>query len=1081
LDKISVCDAHGIQYIASMAFHLISSNSMEALADKLAGMVREEPLHPLQEEIIVVQSQGMARWLSMELATRLSVWAHGSFPFPNKFLDDIVGLVLPDSSGRKLFSRSTAVWQIMNLFHDLPALPVFAPVRNYLDAPLKKYQLAGAVADLFDQYALYRPDMLENWEKGVTDDWQAILWMMLVEKYTLKSRAGVLSDVVERLAQTDQIVSLPPRVSVFGVSLLPPLYLDVFHALSKHIDIHFFYLNPCCHWWADIKSEKEIFHLSRKHGESKESLYLEIGNPLLASMGGLGRDCLAMLQEYDLEEVECYVPPVGSSLLHSIQRDVLDLSTGDGDRLPDDSIVINSCHSPMREVEVLQNHLLSLFEENETLGPRDIIVMAPDVELYSPFIQTVFGLGKDDPRYIPFAIADSSMVRHNQLADTFLALLDLAGSRFENSVIRGIFKCQPVQARFGLTNDLEKIDEWLDGTAIRWGRDKEHRKALGLPGFSENTWRTGFDRLLLGYAMTGEELFQGTLPYEGVEEGDGDILGRMLEAFDILCRHVEKLEKLWSLNEWASVLLDLLDGCMAVGQEQEDDLQYLRTVIHELGSYQEQAAYTDRLSLEVIKAYLVQILDKEKSPYGYLSGGITFCAMLPMRAVPFKIVCLLGVEDGSFPRPQPVLSFDRMAEAPRLGDRSRRDDDRYLFFEALLSARKQFYLSFVGQSIRDDTILPPSVLVSELLEYVGQVCRKDDGCKSGSDMITRHRLQPFNPEYFRSGQLSSYDEVYCKASQRLLEGPDPAAGFWKDLPLSPPGKEFLQVDVQDLISFILHPVRFFSNRRLSVILSQAKESMDDDEPVGIAGLSRYVLSQDAAGMMLKEKETSAIMPLLQAKGMLPHGMTGEICGTELMEDAALFVSRFHQLSFSEPQAFDVDIQCGEFHIQGRLKELRDNGLLFARCGSIKGKDLLRAWIGHVLLNCMAETDDALPRTSILLGRDETQCLKRVDTPYDILHTLLDVYWQGLCEPLPFFAETSLVFAQGMAAKRPYRARTAAQKKWAGEFSPYRECDDLYFSFCYADRYPLDTYFEELALQVYLPLFKYLDDWEGDAS
>ncbi|MCK5195498.1 MAG: exodeoxyribonuclease V subunit gamma, partial [Desulfobulbaceae bacterium] len=606
-----------------MAFHLISSNSMEALADQLADMIREEPLHPLQEEIIVVQSQGMSRWLSMELATRLSVWAHGIFPFPNNFLDDVVRLVLSDTRGQQLFNRSAAVWQIMNIFHDLPDLPVFSPVRNYLDAPLKRYQLARALAGLFDQYAVYRPDMLKKWEEGARDDWQAILWKQLVEKYTLKNRAGLFHEVVERLAQDDRIVSLPPRVSVFGVSLLPPLYLDVFHALSKHIDIHFFYLNPCCHWWADIKSEREIFHLSRKYGENRESLYLETGNPLLASMGGLGRDCLAMLQEYDLEEIECYVPPADSSLLHTIQHDVLELSSGDGDRLPDDSIIVNSCHSPMREVEVLQNHLLSLFEKDATLEPRDIIVMAPDIELYSPFVQAVFELERDNPRYIPFTIADSSMARHNQLADTFLALLDLAGSRFENSVIREIFRCHPVHARFGLTNDLEKIDEWLDGTAIRWGRDKEHRQALGLPGFSENTWRTGFDRLLLGYAMTGEELFHGILPYEGVEEGDGDILGRMLEAFDTLCSHVEKLEKLWNLKEWAGVLLDLLDGCMAVGQEQETDLLYLRSIIHELGSYQEQASYTDRLPLEVIKAYLVQILDQEKSPYGYLSGGIT--------------------------------------------------------------------------------------------------------------------------------------------------------------------------------------------------------------------------------------------------------------------------------------------------------------------------------------------------------------------------------------------------------------------------------------------------------------------------
>lgn len=439
------------------------------------------------------------------------------------------------------------------------------------------------------------------------------------------------------------------------------------------------------------------------------------------------------------------------------------------------------------------------------------------------------------------------------------------------------------------------------------------------------------------------------------------------------------------------------------------------------------------------------------------------------------------MEDGSFPRLQPALSFDRMAKNPRPGDRSRRNDDRYLFLEALFSARKQLYVSFVGQSIRDDSVLPPSVLVSELLEYVSRVCRKDDDENGDTNRIIRQRLQAFSPDYFRPGKLFSYDAIHCKAAEKLLDGADSGAGFWQGLPLVLPDNEFRQIDVQDLLDFALHPVRFFCNRRLDIVLRRPRESAEDDEPVTIEGLGRYQLSENAVSLMLGKKEKAEIVPFLKAKGMLPHGTAGDIFGSELVDDVSFFVERLNQLCLSEGYPLDVDVQCGDFHVQGRLPDLRKNGLLLARCAVLKGKDLLRGWIMHLLLNCQAEEDESLPRTTTILGRDETFLLRPVADPYALLNFLLDTYWQGLSEPLPFFVETSYVFAQGIASGQEEKARKEAREKWAGEFNPYRECDDIYFSFRYPDQVPLDAYFEEIACNIYLPLLNHLDEEGGGMS
>jgi exodeoxyribonuclease V gamma subunit len=507
-------------------------------------------------------------------------------------------------------------------------------------------------------------------------------------------------------------------------------------------------------------------------------------------------------------------------------------------------------------------------------------------------------------------------------------------------------------------------------------------------------------------------------------------------------------------------------------------MQYLRTVLYNLRIYQERSGCNDTLPLEVIKSYIAKELEREKSPYGYLSGGITFCSMLPMRAVPFPVVCLLGMEDGSFPRPDIAFSFDRMAREPRLGDRSRRDDDRYLFLEAFLSARKQFYISFVGQSVRDDSKLPPSVLVSELLEYVGKISRDQahDNVMC-DDLIKRHRLQPFNPEYFSSEHVFSYNTIHCQAAEMLQRGPDPDAGFWHDMPLPLPEEDFFQLDLNDFLLFVTHPVRFFCNRRLGLILSESKKSIEDDEPLKIEGLEKYILSEDVVDLLLAQKKKEMIRPILKSKGLLPHGRVGEVESDDLIDEVSLFVDRFKTMADVQHVPVDLHIQCGDYKVYGQLPGLREKGLFFTRCAVVKGKDLLLGWISHLLLNCQAEQDRELPRETFIFGKDTQFKFKAVTSPYPLLQQILDLYRQGVQEPLPFFAETSYVFAKEMLKGDKVKAHKKAREKWQGGYNSRGECEDIYLFFKYAGQFPRDSEFEEYALAMYHPLFEYLEEEE----
>ena len=811
-------------------YAVYTSNRLEILADKLAE-VWAKPLRsprrrlpsassspsaalrgsPFAPAVIVVQSQGMARWLKIELAQRLGIWANGVFPFPKAFSRQMFEAVIPALPRRRLpsassssssalrglplesaFEREVMVWKIMELLPRLADRRGFEEIGHYLGGGTdarKRFQLAAKIANLFDQYLLFRPQLIRGWERGADsprarlrsgssssssalrgEHWQAQLWREMTTDQKLdhpaalreiflrdcinlkRSRRGNEADT-SRAGDPPPHVggygpgSLPERVAVFGISALPPFYLELFTALSSRVELHLFLLQPSQEYWGAIVSGREaerILKATARDASASGELHLEAGNRLLASMGQLGRDFLNLILDAgDWADESDFAEPGEDCLLHAIQSDIFHLrdrgrAISDLDEQPesetarltklpinpdDDSVQIHSCHSPLREMEVLYDHLLDWFQSDPSLAPRDVLVMTPDIETYAPFIQAVFDAPEDEVRRIPFHLADCGTLHESVVASTFLKLLNFASARMTATEVLSPLETRAVRERFGLSeSDLERIRRWVKLANIRWGMDAEHRRALGLPPFPENTWRHGLDRLLLGYAMAGrgEKTFGDILPFDDVEGAAAESLGRFAEYLDRLFGAVRALQRPQRLPDWERILLDLLDTFFLHDDETHAELLELRAVLRKIARDAALAGFDEPVELAVMLEPLTQQLREDRFGSGFLTGGVTFCALKPMRSIPFRVICLVGMNDNAFPRATPHLTFDLMAQKPQPGDRSVREDDRYLFLETLLSARERLYLSYVGQSQRDNSEAPPSVVVSELMDYIKQ-------------------------------------------------------------------------------------------------------------------------------------------------------------------------------------------------------------------------------------------------------------------------------------------------------------------------------------------------------------------------
>ncbi len=732
--------------------HICRSNRVESLLERLADRLGEEPLSsPFLPEVVVTPSPAMARWVNLQLAGRHGVAANYRYPLPAAFIWQLARDLLGDLPDTDPLASDVMTWKVYALLPELIEEPAFESIAHYLQQDaggLKRFQLAGRIADVFDRYQFYRPQLLRDWGAGKDGQWQAVLWRRLTRGIT-QHRLAVIARLLSRLQKrrekgsepfseqsglTGNFISpeekgsdpfLPERVSLFAISSLPPLFVEVLHALAAHTRIDLYLHSPTDQFWADLVSQKT---LARKRLAEPEAAELwETGNSLLASWGRQGQALqdLLLMQETPATEEDAFSAPETESLLAHLQRDIYTLRpmAAPGERMavePDASLQVHVCHSPQRECQVLHDGLLAMLDGDPALRPEDMLVMVPEISLYAPYIEAVFEQDAESDRpFIPWNLSDISLRDEHPLVRVFLQLLDLPHSRFSHTEILSCLDVPELAGRFGLDGEaLAQIREWLAEARLRWGLSGAHKRQFGLPGTEENTWAQVERRLFGGYALGEGELFEDIAPIAGVDGARGEILGRFWRLLSCLIEYAERLRRPRRAGEWQECLGRLLDDFFGEQEDEEGRIQKIRDALADLAG--QAGGLDETLPVALVRHWLERQLGTQTRHGRYFSGGVTFCGMRPMRSLPFKVICVLGLHDQAFPRREQPAEFDLMREHWRPGDPRKGAEDRYLFLETLLCARQVLYLSYVGRDIRNNSERQPSVLLRELLDYIDQ-------------------------------------------------------------------------------------------------------------------------------------------------------------------------------------------------------------------------------------------------------------------------------------------------------------------------------------------------------------------------
>ncbi|HEX5840989.1 MAG TPA: exodeoxyribonuclease V subunit gamma [Pseudomonas sp.] len=1090
-------------------YHAPDLETLGALATSLLATPMREPFAPA---LVVVPSQGMGRWLTLELARKQGIAMQLEVQLPSSFVWGLARLALGQLPEQSAFSPSSLSWRLYDWLCEPANLSEAPRLAHYLEGgdERRRLSLAVKIADVFDQYLLYRDDWLAAWERnelldlGPDEAWQALLWRELTRDGH-PHRARLLEELLARLYDPEPILGLPERVLVFGISSLPPHHLRVLEGLARHTQVIIFALNPCREAWGEIRDIRE---LARQPELNPDDWYLDIGNPLLASLGKQGRDffdsLFSLASSEGSQEIGLYSEDEDlhdSSLLQALQNDILRLRTRQADerlvlREDDRSLELHIAHSPLREVEILHDQLLARFAADGQLTPDQVVVLTPDIERYAPYIEAIFsaktgapreGVGRSSTPYIPFSLADRSLRAEIPLIEAFLNLLALPDSRFAAEEILAWLEQPAIATRAGIeAEDLALLRDWLRDAGVRWGRDETHREQLGLPADAAFTWRQGLDRLLLGFAAPpqlaglGAPLLGASWPLDALEGGRAQLLGRLAGFVERLAALAQSLQRPRPLGEWAESLQGLIDQLFDE-REAGDTLLLLSKACAALKEQATASGVERPIELALIRQQLTSALEQGSAASGFLTGAVTFCTMVPMRSLPFRLVCLLGLDDGALPRRTPAAGFDLIGQKPRRGDRARRLDDRYLLLETLLSARSGLYLSYVGRDPRSNAELPPSVLVSELLDVIDLTAVSHSGPASAR-ITHQHPLQPFAPGNFAGGQQAGFAAPWFRAAQRLsqaVEAPQPFASA-----LDAPDADWLTIEPSQLIHCFKHPARYLLEQRLGLRLAQSEETLAGDEPFSVEWTSQHGLRQLALQAIERGWSEGEERAVAAASGWLPVGELGQAHWGQIRGPIRAFApTLFDERPEDAPQPLLVDIELAGVRIHGWLDGVTSAGLFDYRLRDLGAWELAPFWLRHLLLNCAATP--GINRDSRLLSPKSEWRLGPLADARRLLLPWLEAYKSALCEPLPLFAKCSHGFARkwrNPGRKEPIdAARGEARLMWQGNDFMSGEGQDPWNALAFRDREALDERFEALAEQLYGPALDALQDNQEDEA
>ncbi|MBM7368930.1 exodeoxyribonuclease V subunit gamma [Gordonia hydrophobica] len=1060
------------------------AESAQQLVDVLAQTLATPLADPMQTEIVAVPERGVERWLRQQLSLRLGTGSSGTdgiaaniaFDSPRSLLRQVIDGVATDPDAAESWFADRLRWPVLRVIDAHLADPHLAVLATHLGLGEaggaqrgRRLSTASTIAGLFSAYGWQRPTMIAEWAAGDDTDgtgtlladhlrWQPWLWRLVRAEIGHAHLAEDLGGVLERLRDDPGAVDVPNRFALFGATRIPQTLRVVLDALAQQRDVALYLPHPSPALWDRVDAATSAAPMQPRAGR----VPLRPSHPLLAA---LSRD----VQE--LHEV--LAPAIGASvhhpspsaptctLLRALQNGIRDdaLVRVDGARA-DGSLEVHACHGPARQVEVLRDRLLHLFDADPSLEPRDVLIMCPDVDAFAPLIGGAFGqsgMSGDHPAFtLRVRLADRGIRTQNAVLDVVARVLDLAAGRVRAGDLLDLVGAEPVRRRFGFSDDdVDALTGWVQRAGVRWGVDDAQRRRFGLGGFPQGTVHTGLDRILLGVVAeeSENEWLATALPLSGIDSTDTDLAGRFAEFAGRLADLLEDVSQRHLTGAWSALLLRMID----LLTQTDGDTQWQRS--QAVGMLTEALAVPDgtaesELELADLRDLMTTLLRARPTRTNFCTGELTVCSMVPMRSVPHRVIAVLGMDSGAYPRAGAVDGDDILQVTPMVGERNVRDEDRQVFLDAVGAATDNLLVFYTGANALTGTQTPPAVVVSELLDAARGVL----GIATGDPVpiLHRHTLHAFDEANFvrTSGGPFSYDTGLLPAARALsaltrshTRGPRLPVIADETLP---PADRSADVDLDDLIGFLSAPVEGYARQRLGVGLPDDADDHSDELAVSLDGLERWGVGNRFLAALLAGDDPAAAQGAEFRRGSLPPFAFGAREFSPIRDKAQAVATAAHGYRGDAADAIDVRVRLPDGRrLTGTVGEVFAGRLVPVSYSRLAPKHRLAAWIR--LLAIAAGSDREVSEAIVIgsaSGRFPSAKVSRLhvpSNPADLLNVLVAIRDAGLSAPVGLTLDAaSAAASEFVRSGRAERARTRAMWTYRKSYSDPNRYASLVF-------------------------------------
>ncbi|MSO87646.1 MAG: exonuclease V subunit gamma [Acidimicrobiia bacterium] len=1048
---------------------------MGGLADQLAAVLAAPVADPMAAEWIVVGSAGVDRWLRLQLSQRLGcsvdpsstdgVAANLDLLYPQRLVQRI--LAPRDPNEPDPWGVDQLTWVVLEVLAGLGSDARLGPIAQ-LAPGATRWSRARRLADLFDRYLLHRPHMVRSWGAGDDVDglgnplperarWQPYLWRSVREQVGMPSPAELMPDQLAALRAGQCPDDVPERVSLFGLTTIPggAPFLELLDALATQRDVHLLLHHPSAALADKVRRPPGV-----------------VGglHPLLRSWARPARDTLVLLGDRGADEPIGPAPTPRSAVTTVLQQVQADLRADQkpaGQLVPsadDRSLRIHSCHGASRQVEVLRDQILHLLADDDHLREDDVVVLCPSLEEFVPLIEAAWGPSAssspvaDDNSGSPalaYRMTDRSLGSIVPVLAALASLLELLDSRFSDAAVLDFANLAPVRERYDLDDeDLSRLADWVEQANVRWGLDAAHRQRWGLPaGHADGAWSTALDRLLLGVMVSDDPLALGpgeVLPI-GVEGSGVALAGRFAELLDRLKLLADEAQRPRPVGEWIDLLRDASDQLFATergGEWQAAKLANLFEDIAQQAAIGGQPSAVD-LTLAEVRALIGRRLQDTAGRAEFFRGGITVTSLTPLRGLPHRVVCLLGVDESAFTSGAPD-GDDLTSLAPEIGDRDRRAETRQALLDAVLAAEDHLIITRTGHSVVTNQPVPPAVAVAELREAVAATIADGKRQEAMAAIEIAHPRQGYDERNFRPGAIDPGATVAWGFNTLARDGADR-----RRMNLSPPA--FLEeplavdplpvVDLGELRDFLENPVRYFVRSCLRVNLpevpsrSGGKLVAPSSTSSGLARASEgrnLVLELDSleswkvADRLLAHRRSGGDVGSFRrrerASDLLPPGRLSDRAIDLTVEKVDPLVDCLDDLGVlgTEPIQRPVDVSLPDgTRLVGSVRDDRGvaPGPVTVTASHWHRKRELGPWLDLLALTAQ---DPSRPWTAQLVASAKSKArvksvaitlpgesaTQRRDRALTALSTVVGLFQRGRTEPLPIFPETSIDLYEG---------------------------------------------------------------------